>query len=155
MAVFLAALGLLASVACAFGELTDSVLHVYVENVDSRFSKTTKTPVKHCVVSKIWKHYTDKWSVMLTVPHFLQMIWIGNRVQRDVCVCVCVCVCVKDLWKYQFFLPPTWSNQLRSRGMCVCVSVCVCLCVYTWKYQYWWLLKKTCENSNFFASHVI
>ena len=22
----------------------------------------------------------------------------------------------KDLWKYQFFLPLTWSNQLRSRG---------------------------------------
>ena len=53
MAVFFAALGLLARVACAFGELTDAVLYVYVENVEGRFSKTAKTPVKHCVVSKV------------------------------------------------------------------------------------------------------
>ena len=45
MAVFFAALGLLAPVACAFGELTDAVLYVCVENVESRFSKTTKTPI--------------------------------------------------------------------------------------------------------------
>jgi len=53
MAVFFAALGLLAPVACAFRELTDAVLYVCVENVESRFSKTTKTPIKHCVVSKV------------------------------------------------------------------------------------------------------
>ena len=48
MAVFLAALGLLAPVACAFGELADSVLYVNVENVDSRFSKTTDTSKTLC-----------------------------------------------------------------------------------------------------------
>ena len=114
MAVFFAALGLLTPVACAFGELM--LFFTCVENVESRFSKTTKTPIKHCVVSKVWKHYTGKWLVMLMIPLFLEMIWIGNRIRRDVCVCVCVCV---------------W--------------------VYTCKCQYWWLLKKTCENTNFFC----
>ena len=42
---------------------TDIVLYVYVESVDSRFSKTTKAPGKRCVVYKVWKK-TSRWQIM-------------------------------------------------------------------------------------------